>query len=426
MNTMATRLQFEQMQARLVAQLNRYNSRRTGVYYRIQRRITGRNETRIQQTDRLVELCQSCINTFYCGGLLVGAAECGQIAGNCTKTFGQSVLNRLALQLQGLITATPGALPQVVASSKPSWAGTQSFTAIYGVNPAVTPHAATQLMIQQFTGGPVLVDTGFMSEALSLPQMESWMSNPNEFTACHDAAVGLLGVAGRADMQQQAGGAGAGGRFSGINLAKMLLNSPDRLYIIQVKSTARRDGHSFSLLMNNDGTVSVLEGWAMNPNRPYASLVKVWRDRNQASMPLATVLAALDNILSDNTADRDAGYGAISRAYGNNNQTSHHFEEDGARRSPRNEHSLVMVARELRPRAQVIACMAARVAAFRADRTRLRRALGHADQVYVAQMGMQAAYQARPVLLGAALMVPDPCPGGCPCFYCTHAEAKPI
>ena len=309
---------------------------------------------------------------------MTGEDACRDIARVCTSAVRKkSRLNVLATSLADAIAGTesqpPPALSDRRQSTKATWAGRKSVTAILGDGVSVDHQAAYQVVIQGFTdegaerGRDSRVNTGLWGERGLEHILEGVLQNPNEFTSCHPTAIGLQKLYGRRPTQLVAGGAGGPLRQAAVTLAKRCLNSADRLYIIQVKCTATNDGHSFSLLMNHDGTVSILEAWAMKPTRPKANLGAVWERRKTTSndnhITQRDACDALDNLLNDNIRIRDRGYGVLSRAYGGRNaQHAHHYEELNRTTHDRREnHSIAVTVRELRPRQKVIARLQARL-----------------------------------------------------------------
>ncbi len=373
--------------------------------------------TRSLQAQILIDIAQDCSGAFSRGMLtrpLEGQQECQDISNVCKSAFGTSNLKSLALQLKQLIQRTEYQIKYVASrnrdSTKETWLNAKSQNAIFtDENAANARSAAWQFMIQsmheekEIHGKNKNINCGIYDELEMTPLLKGFLSNPSEGTACHPTAIALRRLLGRIDTQETAGGVGAENRQAAVDLAKASLRSADRLYIIQLACTATADGHSFSLLMNYDGTVSVLEGWAMNGKRPNATLVVNWRNRDSNRpryIDIDTVCGYLDDIVSENTGTRDRGYGNLSAAYGlPGRNPAHHFEEKNTRgdHDDRQNHSIIVTLRELRPYAKVTARIQNRTARF------LNLLQSH---------GLQRT------------LTPPDCEQGCMCHYCVDHRCR--
>jgi hypothetical protein len=186
--------------------------------------------------------------------------------------------------------------------------------------------------------------------------LNQYFENPNVVISCHPTAIGLRNLMGQKETEETAGGAGKDNREAAIRLAQRALDDPLHLYIIQVKGCASDDGHSFSLLMNYNRTVSVLEGWAMSSadseNVP-CTLARTWLKRHNSYklkqyLTIDETKKYLNLILSDLSLDRDNGYKQLSSAY--SQEPSLGFEKNTQhKRDDRKNHSIVVTLRELRP-----------------------------------------------------------------------------
>ncbi|EYF06376.1 hypothetical protein [Chondromyces apiculatus] len=328
--------------------------------------------------DELMAIADRCIARFdpLVGGALDGAEVCDTIARRSKNVFGRQTLSTLAARLADYIRNTPEQPGlQRRASTKPTWVGVKSYVPVFTNNPAaLLPRASEiQLVIQTFSEEKEngvrppngQLRTGLWGDPEVGPLiLPGALADLSTFTACHPTALGLQRLLGRLETEKSAGGAGTAARAAAIQLATQCLQHVDRLFILWVKCTARGDGHSFSLLMNHDGTVTSLEAWAMNVarNAP-CGLVNVFsRPTRIRDMAVADACAALELLLSEDIRDRDRGYGALSVAYGREHP-AHHFEERDTQghHDARENHLIQVTVRELRPREKVRARMAARL-----------------------------------------------------------------
>ena len=177
---------------------------------------------------------------------------------------------------------------------------------------------------------------------------------------------------GQTDTEEKAGGPDEENRQAAIALAQRALDDSEHLYIIQVKATATADGHSFSLLMNHDKTVSVLEGWAMGPGDTQGcTLGRIWNRRTHHGqkqyLTVKETKSYLNNILHWTEFIRDIGYGGLSSAYGEPHPC-HGFEKlnTEGEHDKRERHSIEVTLQKLRPYNEVKKRLGERRAALKA------------------------------------------------------------
>jgi hypothetical protein len=378
--------------------------------------------TRFAQANRLLTIAIDCVSRFDDHDkTLLRALPDAQAVDDVIAEIDQrsSRLSRTATELAALIRSTR--LPrsrralEVQASSKATWAGVKSQSAILGgtEDGSKAYGAAYQLVVMCFSerkvDGSRVADAGIYKEDPQWPTggvvIENLLENPSTLTSCHPTAIGIRNLMARPRTVVERGGAGAENRLAAIEHAKGVLRSTDRLYVVQLQCCATDDGHSFSLLMNHDGTVSVVEGWAMAEYRMPCTYVSVWRSRFKSSdyaryLSVNDVCGFLDQIASEDIDQRDIGYGNLSSAYGRPaRHPAHHFEEKNTRgdHDEREKHSIIATSAELRPREKVIARLNARLALLKQ-----MRAVGKRNRLDA------------------------PCTPACKCWYCTdHTKGRP-
>lgn len=239
-------------------------------------------------------------------------------------------------------------------------------------------HIAIQAFTNKVRNGVNIVDAGLYGKSERVPLYKDpnetcmlgkqllniYLDDPSQGTSCHPTAIGLRRLMGEGKTRKKVGGAGKANRKEAILCAEKALDDPSHLYVIQLECTATADGHSFSLLMNYDGTVSVLEAWAI-PGHKKASvtLPQAWKyrknDGKERYLSLKETKGYLELLLSDDVKKRDIGYGSLSAAY---EDPSLGFEKKNSKeRDDREKHSIIVTLAKLRRYEDVAARLKARL-----------------------------------------------------------------